>query len=228
MGLPVSIPLLRGHGAISPEALRGVTFHEWLADVDAACRQLAEEAARIVIVGHSMGALLALHLAARYPGTVDSLVLAAPALRLSSLLAPGRPLHFMSVWLSALVKRWGLKPVFAGTDHLDCPGLYAWAPTDAILSLFELIRSMPPVLAEVHVPLLVLQNRHETTVLSDSVAMLCALAGTAPEEKSVFWLEHSEHQLFCDCERELAMRTVLAFVSGRLTSATASPCRYHS
>ena len=222
MGLPVSMPLLRGHGASSPEMLRGVTFQEWLADATESYRQLALQVRKVVIVGHSMGALLALQLAARFPETIDSLLLAAPALRLRSPLSPGRPLNFISTPLSRIVKRWNLKPVFTSQDHLDCAGLYAWAPTDAILSLFELIRSTVPVLARVRVPLLVLQNRHETTIHPESVVMLCRLAGAGEKEKTVVLLEHSEHQIFCDGERELAMQAVLAFISQRLP-AISSP-----
>ncbi|MCF8384032.1 MAG: alpha/beta fold hydrolase [Chlorobium sp.] len=216
LGLPVSLPLLSGHGAPSPEALRGVTFHDWMADADRAFQALAEKAEKIIVVGHSMGALISLRLAAEYADTVDSLVLAAPALRLASLLAPGRPLHFAAAPLSLVIKRWDLKPVFAGTNYLKCAGQYQWVPTDAILSLFELIGTTLPQLGSVNVPVLLLQNRRETTVLAESEAMLFKLIGTRHAEQSVIWLERSEHQIFCDCEREEAVRAVLAFVSGRL------------
>lgn len=216
LGLPVSLPLLSGHGASSPEALRGVTFHDWIADACRAFQALAEKADKIIIVGHSMGGLIALRLAAQYAGTVDSLVLAAPALRLASLLAPGRPFHFAAAPLARVIKRWDIKPVFTGPDYLGSVAQYAWVPTDAILSLFELIGATLPLLGSVTVPVILLQNRRETTVRSESVAMLFNRIGTSHAERSVIWLERSEHQIFCDCEREEALRAILAFVSGRL------------
>lgn len=214
-GFPVSMPLLAGHGAQSPEALRMVTFHDWIADATCAFHELVETSEKIVIVGHSMGALLSLQLAAAYAAMVDSLVLAAPALKLSSLLAPGRPLHFAAAPLARVVKKWNLKPVYADAEHIRCSDQYAWAPTEAILSLFELIERTIPLLGSVRVPVLVLQNRKDTTVLPESAAMLLDRLGTCRQQQSVVWLERSEHQIFCDCEREMAVLSVLEFVSGR-------------
>lgn len=221
LGLPVGMPLLTGHGKPSPEALRGITCRQWIDDVSRALQEMAAKAKKIVVVGHSMGALLGLQLAAAYPGIVDSLVLAAPALRLSSLLAPGRPLNFVAVPLSSVVRKWGLKPVFAGEDVLSCPGQYDWAPTDAILSLFELIGMTLPLLPGIRVPTLILHNRRETTVLAESAELIYNSIGTTPNQKEIIWLDRSEHQIFCDCERNLAGQAVVAFVAGRLHAGTA-------
>lgn len=218
LGLPVAIPLLTGHGERSPEALRGVSCGQWIDDVSRALQEMSAEAEKIVVVGHSMGALLGLQLAAAYPAIVDSLVLAAPALRLSSLLAPGRPLHFIAGPLSSVVRKWEIKSVYAGEDVLRCPGQYDWAPTDAILSLFRLIGMTVPLLADVHVPTLILHNRRETTVLAASADMLYERVSTSPNRKRIVWLERSEHQIFCDCERNRAMQAVVDFVRGRLRS----------
>lgn len=216
LGLPVSLPLLSGHGASSPEALRGVTFHDWIADACRAFQALAEKADKIIIVGHSMGGLIALRLAAQYAGTVDSLVLAAPALRLASLLAPGRPFHFAAAPLARVIKRWDIKPVFTGPDYLG-----SVAPISSNRESMASVGTHAywatlPLLGSVTVPVILLQNRRETTVRSESVAMLFNRIGTSHAERSVIWLERSEHQIFCDCEREEALRAILAFVSGRL------------
>lgn len=217
LSVPVSMPLLAGHGASSPEALRGVTFHDWIESAGEAFGRLAEEAERIVVVGHSMGALLALQLAAVYePSRVDSLVLAAPALKLSSPFAPGRPLRFAAGLLARFVKKWPLRPVYAEADYISCGEPYTWVPVEAVFSLFELIDRTVPVLGNVQVPVLILQNRGDSTVLPESAELLRKALGTRSEEKSVFWLERSEHQLFCDCERELASSTTTAFVSARI------------
>ncbi|NTV08715.1 MAG: alpha/beta fold hydrolase [Chlorobium limicola] len=216
LGVPIRMPLLAGHGTPSPEALIGVTFHEWMADAAKAFQQLSMEAEKIVIIGHSMGALISLQLAEKYPSTVDSLVLAAPALKLFSLLAPGRLMHFSAPFLARIIKKWDIKPVFAGPDYVRCAGQYAWAPTDAILSLFELIVRTSSILDRVRVPVLILHNRNETTVLPESADHLYRHIGSASDHKKIVWLEHSEHQIFCDCEREKAATAVLDFVADRL------------
>jgi carboxylesterase len=217
LGVPVAMPLLAGHGAASPEALESVGWHDWLADAEQALQQLHQNADRIMVIGHSMGALLALHLAVNNFNMVDSLVLATPPIKLFSLFAPDQPLHLLAPFVSLLLKTWELQTIFSDTDHVALATNYPWAPTSAILSFFELIKQTLPLLHRVTVPVLVLQCRRESTVHPESASMLCDRIATAPAEKSIIWLEHSDHQIFCDGEREQAVRFVIDYVSGRMT-----------
>ncbi|MCX6179762.1 MAG: alpha/beta fold hydrolase [Chlorobiales bacterium] len=216
LGIPLRVPQLAGHGASSPEALRGVTWVAWMADADQAFQELCLEADRVVVIGHSMGALIALNLAVKYQDQVDSLVLAAPAIKLVSLLAPGRPLHFAAPLVSKIVKKWELKTDFADNGGERCITNYEWAPTDAIVSFFELLKKSLLLLGNVNVPVFILHNRRERTVLPESATILCNRIATKPSEKSIMWLEHSEHQIFCDCEREKAVKAIIDYVSDRI------------
>lgn len=103
-GVLVRAPLLAGHGASSPEALRGITCTDWLTDAEKAFSQLSASCEKIILVGHSMGALLALNLAVRHESRVDSLVLAAPAIKLYSIFSPGRPLYRFAPLLARVKK----------------------------------------------------------------------------------------------------------------------------
>jgi carboxylesterase len=216
LGIPVSMPLLTGHGAASPEALRGVRWEAWMKDAEQALQKLSFEAEQIIVIGHSMGALLALNLAARYHNKIDSLVLVAPAIRLVSVLAPGRPLHFAAPLLSRIIRNWGLKGDFSGPECSTCIPHYTWVPTDAILSFFELIKKSMEVLGRVTVPILIMHNRNESTVRPESAMILYNGIATEPSGKSIVWLEHSGHQIFCDCEREKAVQSIVDYVSGRI------------
>lgn len=216
LGIPVSMPLLTGHGAASPEALRGVRWESWLADVEEALQKLFIEAERVMVVGHSMGALLALNLAAGYHHKIDSLVLLAPAIHLVSVLAPGRPLHFIAPFLSRIIRDWSLKGDFADPECATCIPHYTWVPTDAILSFFELIKKSMELLGRVTVPVLILHNRRESTVRAESATILYNRIATEPSGKSILWLEHSGHQIFCDCECKKAVDSIVAYVSGRI------------
>ncbi len=215
LGIPVLMPLLSGHGASSPDALRGVTREDWLNDVDKAFQKLRCSAERVIIIGHSMGALLAINLAVRYESEVDSLVLVAPAIKLASLFAPGRPLHFAAPLVSGIIKKWDLKP-YAGQSNDGCAPHYAWVPTEAVISFFDLLKNSMPLLSRVTVPVFILHNRRESTVLPESATILCDTIATKPSEKSIVWLERSEHQTFCDCERETAVKSIIDYVSGRI------------
>ncbi len=217
LGIPVRMPhQLAGHGASSPEALRGVKCEAWIADAAEAFQELCQEVDRVIVIGHSMGALIALNLAVRFPGEVDSLILAAPAIKLASLFAPGRPLHFAVPLISSIIKEWEMKTDYNGTGGGGCSPHYPWVPTDAIVSLFELIKKSWLLLDKVNVPVFILHNRKESTVMPESATILCNRIATAPSEKSIMWLERSEHQIFCDCESDVAVKAILDYVSGRM------------
>ncbi len=216
LGIAVSMPLLAGHGAASPELLRGVSWHEWLNDAEVALQKICCNSERIIVIGHSMGALLALHLAIKYPDKVDSLVLATPAIKLVSLFAPGRPMQFLAPLVSKLFKKWELKTLFADRQHSSLMLHYSWVPTSAILSFFELIKHTQPELCRVTVPVLVLQCRRDSTVHPESATILFNNIATEPSAKSIVWLEHSDHQLFCDGERAKAVQVIIDYVAGRM------------
>ena len=216
LGITVSMPLLMGHGEDSPEALRGVRWNEWLSDADCALQKLIHDTDRIIVIGHSMGSLLALHLAVKYPNNVDSLVLATPAIKLVSMLAPGRPMQIFALLVSKIFKNWALKPLFSDPQCASVISHYPWVPTKAIISFFELIKLTLPQLCRVKVPVLVLQCRRDSTVLPESATILFNNIATEPSEKSLLWLEHSDHQLFCDGERVKAVQVIIDYVSTRM------------
>jgi carboxylesterase len=112
---------LPGHGS-TPEAMQGVSYRDWEAAAEQGLRSL-QGCRRAFVVGLSMGALLAINLAAREPAEIAGLALMAPAV------------HFRSRQMAAL--RWlrklpvlNLLPAFIrkyGTDIQD-PDALAEAP----------------------------------------------------------------------------------------------------
>jgi len=81
-GYHVLAPRLPGHGT-TPEAMLFVTSADWEREAEAALHAL-RGFERVFVGGLSMGALLALLLAARFPRRVAALALMAPAIRLAS------------------------------------------------------------------------------------------------------------------------------------------------
>ncbi len=215
-GIPLSVPLLTGHGASSPEALRGVKWEQWMADAEEALLKLSLEAEQIIVIGHSMGALLSLNLAVRYQNRIDSLVLATTAIKLVSVLGPDRPLHFAAPLLGKIIKNWELKSDVSEQECANGTPHYSWVPTDAIISFFELIKESLQILDRVNVPVLIIHNRKESTVLPESAIMLYNRIATPCPDKSLIWLERSGHQIFCDCERENAVKAIIDYVAGRI------------
>jgi carboxylesterase len=79
LGLSVRLPRLPGHGT-SVEDLAHRRWPEWVEEVEAAFDELRARCERVVVLGQSFGAALAVHLAAERPAEVDGLALLSPYL----------------------------------------------------------------------------------------------------------------------------------------------------
>lgn len=72
---------LNGHGSDLPGAMAGVTPERWRQDADEALDVGLRLGERVVLVGTSMGASLALDLAIRRPEAIEALILWSPGIR---------------------------------------------------------------------------------------------------------------------------------------------------
>ena len=214
--IPTRMPVLRGHGGESPEALRGVTWHDWVADAEAALQALLGEAERAILFGHSMGGLVALTLAAEHTDSVDSLILAAAAVQLASPLAPGRPFHFLEPVIRRLFKRWNMPLVYADQALAVHDSNYRWAPLDAISSLLDFAEVTRRRLPEIKVPTVILQSRRDTVVAPESAEIIYKGISTPAEQKRIVWFEVTEHEMFRDCERGATIEAVVQSVRERV------------
>ena len=213
LGARVRVPVLKGHGGPSPEKLRGVTWCDWMKDAEAAFLELASEVERVIVVGHSMGGLLALNLAAKYQDRqLAAAVVAAPAFRLVSMLGPGRPLHFLAPLLQNFVRNWDLRVAYSDADEASRSVHYPWAPTDAIISFFDLISFTRTRLHDIRCPVLILHGRAEQTVAPESAKLVFGEIATSPGDKKLVWLERSGHQMFCDSHRDAAVEAIVSYI----------------
>jgi carboxylesterase len=197
---------MAGHGGV-PGDLVGVAWTEWVAKAARDLDRLAG-ARRTVVVGCSMGALVACALAHDHPARVDGLVLLAPALELAW---PGR--------LAALLGRCGLArvivPKAAGSDVRDPemrhrnPGL-AGVPLGAVAELTRLAAHVDRQLPGIAVPTLVLAGARDHTVTLAGARRLARRLGSGPT--SVRVLPQSQHLVGIDVEQERCAEEVLSFV----------------
>jgi len=215
LGLPTRMPTLRGHGASSPQALRSVTWHDWMADAEAALKDLLTEADKAIVFGHSMGGLVTLTLAADHPDVIDSIVVAAAAVQLTSPLAPGRSLHFLAPLAARLLKKVDMPPIYADPALAQYDTNYRWAPIEAALSLFDFIKATRRRLPEVRVPALIVQSRKDTTVAPESAEIIYEGISTPPDQKRIVWFEVTEHEMFRDCECDATIGAVVNYVKER-------------
>src|SRR5262249_24567415 len=98
-GCTVSGIRLAGHGT-AVEDLARCTWRDWYASAREGLDQLQRRTTRIVVIGQSLGALLALELTADCPAMVEGVALLAPALVLSNpWLRWTKPLHSLGAWM---------------------------------------------------------------------------------------------------------------------------------
>jgi carboxylesterase len=222
LGFPTRMPVLRGHGAASPEALRDVRWRDWVDDGEAALQELRGEAERIVVVGHSMGTLVAVQLVADHAGEsfLDSLVLAAPAVQLASPMAPGNRFSFMIPIVKRVLKKWDMNPTYADESLAQYDNNYRWAPIEAVMELLTFSGRARRRLPEINLPTLIIQSRNDSTVAPESADIVYASIATPPEEKRIAWFERTEHEMFRDCERDEVVEVVVDYVRERLAALT--------
>jgi alpha-beta hydrolase superfamily lysophospholipase len=122
--------LLPGHGT-RPADLMVVDQRDWLAHVEAAVAQANRENDKVVLIGFSLGAALALAVAAESPDKVDAVIGLSPAYRLRS-----NTLARQARWVAA-IRPWldlGPREDFARYGAMPTKGI---ASTMAALSLMD-------------------------------------------------------------------------------------------
>lgn len=199
-GLAVELPRLPGHGTRWQEMNR-TTWHDWAREAGAGLELLRARTQRRIVVGLSVGGLLALHMAATRPDAVDGVVVINPAMELH----PHPLLRFVPVL------KWVLPayPDPGGPDDIARPDIsehaYPLIPVRALASMIDLQRRLD--LESVTAPLLVLTSRTDHEVSVEGSATI--LRRVASVDREQVWLENSQHVATLDHDApEVSKRTI--------------------
>lgn len=206
-GVHVLCPRLPGHGS-SPEAMLWAGQSQW---VQAATQALDElkPARRVVVIGLSMGGLLAMVLAARFPARVQGLVLLAPAMRLKSPQAHAlRAVRHLPLF--ELKNHWLAKhgsDIEAEEIRVQAPLLPKY-PLNRVLDLFELQDIASDAERRINCPSLIIGAVNDHTV---ETAEVMALHQRLPFSRKVL-LQRGFHQVARDSDRALVATEVAHFI----------------
>lgn len=202
-GYRVALPLLPGH-ATRAEELLNVTHQDWIATAETALQTLQASTQKQIVIGLSMGGVLALHLAANFD--FNGVVALAPALRLPR-------------W-----KEWGIRMLAPfnltrhkrrGPDVRDQQGRklldsYMAYPLIATRELFRLQRCVRGELDRITMPLFVAHSRQDHTIPFHNVAYLLRRVKSRYLEKMI--LHESYHVLTVDHDRERLFARIHEFI----------------
>lgn len=203
-GVTVAAPLLPGHG-VDHHHLERSDRQAWRAAAHDALDALQTRCRRVVVVGQSMGGLLALELAAHREG-IAGVVALAPALRpariawLTLLPLPLRFIHKHEARRPDLVEKERVRDVWS-TSH---------TPLRAVPEVLRLARETAAALPRVTTPLLVVQGARDRTVRPESGRAV--LDGVASVDKELVWLAGSAHIVAVDAERHMVWTRVADFI----------------
>lgn len=209
-GYTVLAPRLFGH-ATNPQDMSRARADDWIASVEDGLNLLKGCTDTQVVMGLSMGGVLALIAAARFD--------CRAAVTFS---APCSLPHDPRAWLLPLIGRLNLpikkgKPdwrnLAAAQEHKD----YPYYPSRAIIELDRLIKLMQGELENIRVPVMLVQSRADRGIPPESLETIYNRLPTA--EKTSFWVEDSGHVIICEPERERIFSQVGAFLKQVLKDA---------
>jgi carboxylesterase len=227
-GHTAHVPQLAGHCGTVTE-LKATGWTDWYASVEEEHDLLAKQCHTIVVCGLSMGAVLALHHAARYPREVSAMALYAPTLWLDGWGIPWYSGLFGLVtqkWFADLIKfaerdPWGIKDprmraiVEQAVNSGDSSkaGIAA-LPGSLMLELRWLVKQVKQEVARVRQPALIVHPREDDRASLRNLDYLQSnLAGLV----ETVVLDDSYHVVTLDRQRQLVVSRTLDFVSQLLT-----------
>ncbi|MBK7582805.1 MAG: alpha/beta fold hydrolase [Myxococcales bacterium] len=197
IGRRVHLPLLPGHGTHADD-LAKVRWPDWAQAVESALERAAPEGEPAIVVGLSLGSLLATHLAVTRSSRVKALVLLGNAF-----------------WLTSPFPAWALRAV----DLLKIPDFrmpkvaadladpearrthltYGQHPVHAAVEVERAGRALRARLSEVRVPTLILHGARDRVCPAKNAQAVASRLGT--KDVRVVILPRSRHILTRDLER---------------------------
>lgn len=202
-GYTVLVPRLFGH-ATDPTDLHFARWQDWLTSVEDGLNLLKGSTEKQFVMGLSMGGILSMISAARYPVTgvaAFSTPITLPADPRTNLLPLVGWLNFHAGkgtpdWHNL---EWA-------KEHID----YPYYPSRAVLELKKLMEVMRGELKNVHIPALMIQSRGDRSIPPGSMDYICS--NLSSSDKTTLWLENSGHVVTCEPERETVFTAVKSFI----------------
>jgi len=190
-GHGVEVPLLVGHGTTLSDLME-VQPQQWIDSLDALITRLLAEGQSVVLAGLSLGSILSLQLALRYP-QIKALLLYSPPIR------SGDPRRFLAPLLIRFTQSLP-KPSSDFCDPIAAQRLWSYDryPVATSALVLDLISRTRKQLSKVQQPLLVIASRRDKVISASGIQLLMRTVNSSPRE--LHWLERSGHAITVDAE----------------------------
>jgi carboxylesterase len=205
-GFRVLVPRLPGHGT-SWQELNETTWMDWYDCVDDAFMTLRATCDQVFVAGLSMGAALALRLAARHGPEVSGLVLVNPAIKITEPWTSVFLLRALPL-LQLVIPSWtGIANNIAKPGQDECG--YDRNPLRAMYSQTFLWADVRRNLDQVHQPVLVYRSTNDHLVDPSSVQLI--KTGIRSSDQEYVELQRSYHVATLDYDAEDIFAGSVAF-----------------
>ncbi|MCK5796565.1 MAG: alpha/beta fold hydrolase, partial [Deltaproteobacteria bacterium] len=203
-GIRYERPILRGHGTRYHD-LRGVKARDWYVDAKHALLKLQNEGYHVIVVGLSMGGLVALDLAMHHPDAIAGVVTVAAALKFAD------PLSHLTPLLAKVIRYWPSPEAYNDPECAKKNTNYPKFATDAFAELYHYAHRIAERLPEVHVPLRILQSKKDQVVAPEAANIIYEKVSSP--RRGIVWFEKSGHEMMQDLEAEQVFVEIMDFVS---------------
>ena len=166
--------------------------------------QLWNKVDRIVVVGLSMGGLVALELGMRHADKIAGVVTVAACLKFAD------PLSMLVGPLSHVVKYWPSPESFNDPSLRVNSENYPMFPTRTFGRLYRYSKHIATRLRELHVPIRILQSKKDQIV--DPAAANIIYEQVSSPVREIVWYEESGHEMMQDLEAGQVFRDIMEFV----------------
>jgi carboxylesterase len=185
----VEVPTLPGHGITLN--LAKLSAESWMMEAELAIRKLQNEVDRVLVVGFSMGGLIAMYLALRYP--VDKLVLLSAA---TKYISPRILLEDVRAMLmESITKKYSPNTFY----HLYNYKL-THTPLRATIEFLRILKMVEPYYKQITTPVCIVQGERDEIVPYTSAENLFKTLGSKKKKfiKSVNGKHHICYSDDCD------------------------------
>lgn len=205
-GYTVKGPLLPGHGSL-PEKLNHTVWTDWYATVEEAIHSLRAKYDKVILIGLSMGALLALHAGCRLEGIDAVAAINAPIFNKQPLLTLMAP-------IIQYIKPYFPKKMDETRARLEEEGRWAYkvTPVRAFRSMMKLRGIVMRELDRLSAPLLVIQSLQDESVKAESADYIIEHATNC--RARLLKLPHSGHIATMGPEKDIIVQSIIKLADG--------------
>ena len=207
IGCTYTSVLLPGHGGGVDEFVKfGVG--DWKRHIQSEIDKVKQDHKKIVLVGHSMGGLLALNASLAEENKIAAVVLLSTPLQV-------RLLHPRSLWLKLRLllfpREHEIKSAYIKSNSLRASRFFVYPfAIKPVIQFYKLVRQTKKRLPEVFVPVYMFHSRQDETTSYQSAALL--YEGLCNTKRTGFSLDKSWHAFYCGEERKMIKDQLLALI----------------